>query len=188
MSSDGWDADLSMSSRDFARVVWPVVRPWCRGGRLEVVEDSTAEGLTRSFDVLAGIDAWHLNDELGFMRGVASRVQWGSAWNTFTIRMSRDSGTKTEFEKRLDAIEQHDIRGDLYPVLTVQAYLDRQGGSLLSVGMVRTRDLFVYAFSANPPRRRTGNAEFAYIHWSALKDAGVRVRTWEADPTMRLAG
>jgi hypothetical protein len=81
----------------------PEVRHWCRSGRLELVESPMAEGLLRDFDTLAGIDAWHIEDD-GIVRGIASRVQVGdNDWRTFTVRSRRANGEKTEFEKRMKA-------------------------------------------------------------------------------------
>ena len=91
--------DLNDSAFEFHRVVWPAIRDLCGGGELIPVESVTETGFARQLDVAAGIDAWQLHTSEG-LRGLASRVQWvsGSAWNTFTIRRQRDSGTATEYD------------------------------------------------------------------------------------------
>ena len=67
-----WRHDMTESSYAFKTYVWSKVGPWCDEGRLEIVESSTATGLVRDFDTFAGVDAWQLLDDRGFMRGVAS--------------------------------------------------------------------------------------------------------------------
>lgn len=180
--------DLRASAWAFKQLVWPAISPWCGGGRLEPVELSTAKGLARDFDVLAGIDAWQLCDQRGYMRGIASRVQWppaglrrnGQPWQTFTVRRRRDTGTTTEFEKRLDAIRSRDA-GALYPALTVQAYLKSGRGPLLSAAVMRTRDLYEHIAEHGAPTRRTTNAEFFYLAWSRLAIVGLPIRVWPDD-------
>ena len=59
-------------------------------------------GAPRDFDTRAGIDAWHIIEDDGMMRGMRFRVQEGETdWRTFTVRKSRTSGAKTEFAKRM---------------------------------------------------------------------------------------
>ncbi len=78
------------------------------------------------------------------MRGLASRVQWGGRYNTFSIRYRVPSGQPTEFAKRLTSIQNKD-KGHLFPHLTVQAYLDQAGGNLLSCAVIETEALFSVA-------------------------------------------
>lgn len=178
-----WRHDMTESSYAFKTYVWPKVGPWCGEGRLEIVESSTANGLLRDFDTLAGIDAWQLLDDRGFMRGLASRVQVGAAqWRTFTVRKSRSSGAKTEFAKRLEAIEKR-REGALYPVLTIHAYVqDYRHGPLLSVAMVYTADLYEYLklqiSEGRAKTRKTSNAEFYWVPWEELAASRVQIRMW----------
>ena len=88
--------------------------------------------------MVAGIDTWQFNNREKWIRGLACRVQWGTTdWQSFTIRKSRISGTKTEYEKRLDALTNG--RGFLFPPLTVQAYLkQRRMGPVMSIGIAKT--------------------------------------------------
>ena len=135
--------DLSRSAAAFNDTVWPMIRAWFGGGRIESVEDVTATGMAKDLDVLAGIDAWHVN---GSVRGIASRIQWGEQsrvfpYNTFTVRMQRESGVETEYSKRLRAIDSSG--GWLYPHITVQAYIDNHR-NLLSVAACKTSDLICY--------------------------------------------
>jgi hypothetical protein len=74
------------------------------------------------------------------MRGIALRIQTIKSpykpYNTFTVRNKRQSGAKTEYEKRKYAIES----GYLYPYLTVQAYVNEQG-KLISFAVSKTVDI-----------------------------------------------
>jgi hypothetical protein len=174
---------MSESSYAFKTHVWPEVRSWCREGRLEIVESSTAKGLLHDFDTLAGIDAWQLLDDHGYMRGIASRVQVGAAWGTFTVRKSRSSGARTEFEKRVEAIRKQ-REGALYPALTIHAYVrDYRNGPLLSAAMVYTADLYKYLEIAisegRANTRKASNAEFYWVSWQDLDASGVQIRTTE---------
>lgn len=132
-----WKTDLSRSAKAFEFLVWPVLRQVI-GGKLVHVELIARQDFAKDLDVRAGIDAWHIHDR--GIRGLASRVQAGRAWDTFTVRRSRATGVATEYEKRCYAIQAGE--GWIYPHLTIQAYITAWDmGRLLSVGVARTADL-----------------------------------------------
>lgn len=180
---------LSQSASDFVNIVWPVVKelPLIGGGQLQPVEASSDAEFAKTLDMLAGIDAWQVLSSPMAMRGLASRVQWGQAHNTFTVRIALPSGAETEYHKRIRSLGQRE-QGFLYPHLTVQAYLDQAGGALLSAAVVRTADLFekarllvenrsklrldersrLFGFRQNPD-----GTEFLYMSWSYLRYEGV---------------
>lgn len=139
--------DLSDSAFDFERVVWPVVRRWMGGGELRPVEAVVHSGFDKDLDTLSGIDGWHILREEHAIRGIASRVQpvgdGEKRWDTFTIRYSRPSGSPTEYQKRLHALQNAE-RGFLLPHITTQAYVAKPSrqGRLLSVAMLRTSVLY----------------------------------------------
>jgi len=173
--------DLSDSSADFQRVVWPAVHDWCGGGTIALVESSCDLAMRRNFDALAGIDAWQVIGRDGLMRGIASRVQWGAAWDSFTVRVRRPNGQSTEAEKRIRALLDDDA-GWVHPALTVQAYVSERGGTgqLLHVLMARTNDVYRFAVEHHDQvERRTNGAdgvEFWVIWAGDLRRAGVKVR------------
>lgn len=140
--------DLSDSAFEFQRIVWPAIKDWVGGGEIRPVESVAHSGFDKELDTLSGIDAWHLLKAECAIRGIASRVQWGEAWNTYTIRYSRPSGIDTEYQKRIKAIDNQ-ARGYLIPQLTIQAYAShpKRKGRLLSASVVRTKDLFDIARS-----------------------------------------
>lgn len=180
-------SDLKDSAAAFLRVVWPAMKNMVGGGKIIPIESVTDDSMTEMLDRYSGIDAWHLSDGQQ-MRGVASRVQWGNAWNTFTVRYTRDSGAKTEYEKRKFDIESN--AGWLYPHLTVQAFIGGKkgdNGELLSVAVIKTKSL-VDACGAIldggiDPRfggiRRTGNAVFIWASWGWLKRCGYEIKMIE---------
>lgn len=186
-----WHTDLKQSRTSFEKVVWPAIASRCGGGELIHLEGSTYK-TDRDLDVLAGIDGYQRHTDKG-LRGIASRVQPirspSAPWNTFTIRYARDSGSLTEYDKRLAAIENTEA-GWLYAHLTVQAYIETETRALLSAAVVRTRDLFLHLktcdFEDNPPRgsrcyikrtgqRGLGGAVFVVAPWAHLKECGIRV-------------
>lgn len=140
-------------------------------GSLLTIEEKNDE-LYTLFDRVAGFD-WLLTKEEGIY-GVATRVQWGQNWGTFTVRFKRDSGTKTEYQKRIEQIEN----GALFPAYTMQMYCDdKDGFPMLSIGVCKTKDLFEYIGKNPIRRRRTGNAEFMYVNWQRFESSGYNIFT-----------
>lgn len=108
--------DLTAAIVNFERYVKAQVEE-ALGQKIFSVECYTDKEIAVFLDTLAGIDAWaRTNNEV---RGIALRVQPIKCWETFTIRYSRPSGAKTEYFKRVKAIES----GALYPYYTLQAYI-----------------------------------------------------------------
>lgn len=136
--------------------------------------ESQDSGLSDMFDQYSGVDAIHLvkRNDVNMMRGVAIRVQWGKVWNTFTIRFQRATGTKTEYEKRCEAIFGEG--GFWFPYLTIQLYAEKRSEEtkILSCGIVKTRAL--YEFMRDHPEkvhkqttREDGNV-FLFVFFSDL--------------------
>lgn len=173
--------DLSASSAAFLNTVWPVIKPRLGGGELVPVESSEDKNMVRMLDMYCGIDGWHVSNNRQ-MRGIASRVQWSDkSWDSFTVRYARDSGAKTEYEKRKEDIEAK--AGWLFPYVTVQAYLSgtkQNSGELLSVAIIKTDALIsacdeVVSGKATRDQggiRRTGNASFIWCNWDWLANTG----------------
>ncbi|MEN6487655.1 MAG: ParB N-terminal domain-containing protein [Smithella sp.] len=150
-------------------------------GDLKVVEGITIEQMAKLLDQLAGIDVWYIN-KLNGIRGIASRIQTGSNYKTFTIRKTRDTGARTEYEKRKIAIE----KGYLYPYLTVQAYV-AENGKLLSFAVAKTEDIIDAIDHGLYSIRRTGQkqigqAEFYVVNWDDMKKAGYEIIIVEKKP------
>jgi hypothetical protein len=182
--SKQWQEDRDQSATDFRKQVAPVLEDWANS-RSVSVEAVTDNEMAEELDQTAGVDSWNIkHDEI--IRGVASRVQYlddlpfDTPPDTFTVRKERQSGAKTEFEKRLNAIR----KGALYPHWTTQAYLDEPGGELLSVARIRTKDLIEHInkgsknnndYRVKEPQYQ---ASFFAVSWWRLEDMGIGVRSF----------
>lgn len=183
-----WIEDLAWSTKAFLDLVWPVLSKKLPG-KLILVEGKTlaqAQGMrlpeddpSSDLDRLAGIDAWHIERDRG-IQGVGSRIQecpppW-APYNTFTIRKSRTTGARTEYQKRKNAIKT----GHLYPHLTVQGYITKKhDGELLSFAVAPTEGIISaigeWLKLGQPDRmgievNRTGNASFYVVDWSPIAE------------------
>ena len=62
--------------------------------------------IAQILDVYAGIDYLVKTDN--GLKGMATRVQYRNAYNSFTVRLHRTTGTKTEQEKRINNINNRE--------------------------------------------------------------------------------
>ena len=110
-----------------------------------VVCEGDDDDLKSKLDRYAGIDMCTIDTNKQVVQGIASRVQTGPCYRTFTIRAITDNDSlSTEFKKRAEAIKN----GDMYPTWTIQAYIsenpDNDSQLICTVGVVRTVELFNY--------------------------------------------
>ena len=108
------------------------------------------------------------------LRPIASRIQYSTPYRSFTIRLSRDSGTTTEFEKIDRAIRY----GYARPYYHIQTYVVNE--NKIFMGIVRTEDLWFYANHYSPTIKRTGcqqhgQANFYVCYWDDLSKVGIEV-------------
>jgi hypothetical protein len=164
-----FQSSLRTSSNDFCTIVWPKIQAWCGGGRIVPVETLPDTELAKTLDIYAGIDAWQICPGYG-VRGIASRIQYGHCFKTFTLRSKCLTGKATEIHKRYVAWLQSN-EGWLSPYFTVQAYLAAPGGELLDVGVMKTASLIEYIVRGYPAQTRTnshdGN-EFVFVAWEDI--------------------
>jgi len=106
------------------------------GNKIISIEGSSHPVL-QMFDKYSGIDAIQITKD-NQLRTIAIRVQFGTAWDTFTIRFERHTGAETEYKKRIDAIQNE----KLYPNLTLQCYLSDDFKEILSCGIIYTKALY----------------------------------------------
>lgn len=161
------------------------------------VESVTDSYFAKLLDQESGIDAWQVH--VCGIRGLSSRVQAEPPlcrpaeypYNTFTIRMSRDSGVETEYVKRKRAIESGEKW--LYPYLHCQAYVDKKkAGKLLSVALAKMKDIIEFIDKRHCQFNKADNATFAVIHWEDywidrgrgkekknMKDLGYKIKIWK---------
>ena len=168
--STEWQEDMSDSSRLLRDVVWSEVAEWFGNGELILIEGRGDE-LSKTLDRLAGVDAFYIDDDRG-IQTIASRVQQNARGHrTFTVRLERDSGARTELAKRATALGG----GWLSPHWTVHGYASWPDEEFLNAAVCRTADLVQYVQTGQPEvdyeRRETNNrgaAEFAAVHWGDL--------------------
>lgn len=171
---------------DYVESARPIIEKLLRGGRLMAVEGSDNE-VCRMLDLTCGTDYFQVYDERGLVWGIASRMQeidtarYKRPFNTFTVRKARASGVKTEYEKRRDAI----MRGGVYPYLTMQGYVDKQTGELMSLAIARTTDIMDYVDAGMTDTKHTGaeqkgQAEFFVVKWDRFKQAGYGIKVYSA--------
>ena len=128
--------DFNRANKDISLFLSEINGLMTKGDRLIEIE-SSSNPILNMFDQHSGVDAIQITKDKQ-IRGVALRVQYGNAWDTFTIRYRRSSGAKTEYEKRVEALQNE----KMYPQLTIQCYLSEDGSKILSVGIIKTRDLY----------------------------------------------
>lgn len=169
---------IKRSSETFINYVWPQVAGAIGGGELIPVEGVTTDKMSEKFDQTSGIDFWQIMPNDKGIRGIANRCQpIGRDHGTFTIRRSLSSGNETEYHKRLRAISG-EIESLLYPAITIQAYLKGHNGPLLSLGCIKTRDLFDAVQKhkwPEIPNKYDGNT-FLAISWYKLIKVGYDVK------------
>lgn len=169
-----WKPSLQTSLYDLERVVWPAISPLVGGGKFSPWEGAFENEMQRTLDIFGGVD-WIQHLDNGTIQTWATRVQWGQDWSTFTIRESREYGTRTELAKRIQQVE---TEGCLYPTYTLQAYIsEKRVGQLLSVAFVKTKELISYIQQApNEVYRRAvfdnGAATFLVIKWNRYQKFG----------------
>lgn len=159
---NNWTVDLNDSIKALESIK-DTYLPQVISGTIYTIENQENEILIK-LDQTSGIDYIRENNE--GLQGIAARVQWGNAYNTFTIRKTRHTGSKTEYEKRLYQIKH----GYFYPYFTLQAYFDdRKDNNLLSLGIIKTLDLY-YFIETNSDKVHTNNSdnEFIFVYWHDL--------------------
>ena len=140
------------------------------------IEKTPDNGVLAWFDKFAGID-WIGKTPDNNLYGVAVRVQWtNNPFNSFTIRSDRHTGTKTEYQKRIEAI-QH---GYFYPAYTIQAYVDKTTDILLSAAIAKTKDLYEYVdkFSYEIANNKSDN-NFKIVWWSKFQSRYQTIKIYE---------
>lgn len=144
-------------------------------GRILNIELSNNEVLAM-LDSYSGIDAIK-KDDTG-IQGIAWRAQFqNKKWNTFTIRSERDTGSVTECQKRIEAIN----KGYFYPAYTIQAYFDNtESLNLLSMAIIKTKNLYkLFNDNKHLFRTRKSNNVFYFIGWSDIPPDMIKI--WQND-------
>ena len=98
--------------------------------------------ILNKLDTKSGID-WIAENENHIIT-IAARIQFGDNYRTFTIRKERKTATKTELEKRKEAIEN----GFLYPLYTCQCYFTNNYNFLAALVTYDGGEIFLFLEAA----------------------------------------
>lgn len=172
---DTFKQSMTKTMSDFNEKVLPILNRDYPNMKFVEVEGNVNNEIADDFDRYAGIDIYRVRPEVGEMIGIASRIQRGRVWRSFTVRKERKSGSLTEYEKRKQAIKKK----SLYPLLTMQAYIEERTNNVV-IGLVRTEDLIDFIEKYNPKTKKTGadkigQASFYTCYWDALIEHGYKV-------------
>jgi hypothetical protein len=159
---NNWNLDLKYSIKAMEKIKLSILPKLINGDIISIEESDNSVLLL--FDKYSGID-YLRKDNLG-LQGIASRVQFGHPWNSFTIRTKRHTGSKTEYEKRIEQIKN----GYIYPYFTLQAYFDNTTNlNLLSICIIRTIDLYFELENNSKIKEKTSDNEFKILFWNDIK-------------------
>lgn len=192
---------IKESSRDFLRLVWPVIGAGDYWTMAEPVEVASPDSIASQLDKKAGIDNWLITRREGMVFGLASRVQWpkNGSFDTFTVRVRSRFGGMTEYDKR--RIEMV-TPGAITPWWWCQAYIrcarGRDSGhhgdcppeshTFIAAGMVETRHL-IKAVELDMgkllPPNRDGSRGYQ-VSWERLRHEGRDVPIWPVDHRLNL--
>lgn len=188
--ADSFVESLAKTQTVFTAKVLPIIEKFysfqyeCRTIEIEGrAINGKNDTITQDFDIFAGIDVYQVREKAlrsdlvsafdSNMIGIASRVQYGKAWNTFTVRLNRETGATTEYAKRKYAI----LNNTLYPKLTIQAYVQDDN---TTIGICQTVDLIRYIDMFTPRiqytrRDQKGQSSFYVCEWADMQNKGITV-------------
>lgn len=176
---NNWTVDLSDSVKALNSIK-DTVLPKLISGKIHTVECADNEILVL-LDQKSGVD--YIRENETGLQGIAARVQWCGSYppyNTFTIRKDRHTGSQTEYEKRIQQIDQ----GYFYPAYTLQAYFDdRSTMTLKSIAVIETKKLYEfirenYNDESKVSIKNSDNT-FIYVRWSDLVDYKIKVHKFQ---------
>lgn len=163
-------------SMKYVKQAAPIIGLLMSGWELIPVEGQANE-VCRMLDMECGIDYLLYAKYSGQVYGLASRVQYGRNYRTFTVRKERESGAKTEYKKRVASQDY----GGLSPQYTMQAYV--KDGEINGLALVKTEDLLKFiekglADEGKTGVNRDGQATFYICDWDKLREAGYAVKEY----------
>jgi hypothetical protein len=131
--------DMQKSSYKFINIVYPRIKHILYDGRLISCENMYSKEFKDEFkthlDIEAGVD-YALLINGGGMQFISARVLKKNI-EELTVRYSRPNGVKTEYEKRMDAIQNNKI----FPNLTIQGNVTAEG-EFMFAGIISTYNLY----------------------------------------------
>lgn len=163
---EDWIESLKRSIAAIKTII-PTALPKIINGTIKIIEKipdnikSDKDDVSVLLDVYSGVD--YLRKDNNGIQSIASRAQFDGTFSSFTIREKRETGTKTEFEKRSVARE----KGYEYPKFTLQAYFETKTiFNLINVAIIKTDTL--YDFIEKYPKlvdTKRSNNDFKIVYW-----------------------
>jgi len=158
----------------FNKLIIPLMKEKNPDWSVKTLEGDKNE-ISRLLDVNCGIDFVMWKNEK--VVGCSNRIQiTDKPYNTFTVRLSRDNGTDTEFKKRLNVSD-----GDIFikAGLIMQSYVSNDG-QLLSSAIMRISSLWDYINKYPPKINHTssdqiGQASFYVCDWADIQDKKYKI-------------
>jgi hypothetical protein len=142
------------------------------------IENNSTE-LARMLDCFAGIDYIVLHKKLKSLFGVASRINFNKNYHKHvTIRYERSTGTKTEYQKRVDAILSK--TNQLYASITMQIDSNEDKNKILRAIVFESDKLYIAihnnmeVFKANYLRECYDGNKFFSIPYEVIQEIGNR--------------
>jgi len=166
---------MSRSADYFRRRVWPLFVDRLGGGELVPVESVTDSYFAEVLDIQAGIDGWQLV-AVGGIRGIASRVQVGTCWESWTIRSKTRGGGRTEIDKLLE-IDSTLLR----PSLHIQAYTLSYQQPPTAAACIRTADLIRLLLAKDESDEKINPVDgnrFVPVWWMEAATHGFEYWAW----------
>lgn len=132
--------------------------------------------ILKALDDYAGIDFIAV-DRNKHCFGLAIRCQYikdgKQPYNSFTIRYHRYTNTKTEYEKRIEAIEN----GYMFPLYTVQVYINEKTNEIISAAIIKTIDLYDFCKKYNYRlQSKQSDNEFLIAYWKDVELAEYNIK------------
>lgn len=168
--------DAARSRRAFERFVAPVLRQALNAKTIlptEPTDGNYDSDLAAALDMRAGIDGFIVDGE-NQLYAYASRIQFGQNYATFTIRRSRPSCARTEFEKLVHARQ---VQAPM-PTFHIQTYVDADGQGA-TVAIVETLEILRYVYKHRDQWRKTEGGETFY--YCSFADVAAQVYRVGAD-------
>lgn len=171
---DDFNTALSKSANMFKTLCVPLLTPLLPDTEFISIEEHTSSYSQKILDMLAGIDVWVIHKNPSGVRGLASRIQYGKNWQTFTVRKQRESGASTEYEKRKHAMSNDYI----YPYFTLQAYI--KDDEIEGMAICFTHALYKIIEQGLCETRKTGDSQigqaiFYVVHWDTFEPDDIRI-------------
>jgi hypothetical protein len=163
-------ADFAKSKKSFFDIVRPCFLETFGGVFLQT--EGIEHEVAKALDVYASVDAlWCAKSSVVYC--VSLRVQYGTCYNTFTVRKTRTTGSKTEYEKISDAIKNDTT----YPHLSLQAYIK---SNMVFGAITRTKN--IYECIENGLCMKLVNGQdgngFIAVKWDTIKQEGYKIETF----------